>query len=181
VLADPLRQRLPHPPVPQIVAVAAVAPEGLIAASDRIIVMNDAVISQEGTPRDLYEAPANGFVADFIGEANIFDCDIIVVVDCDAEIRVGNLTRRHASRGLTVGPAKVAVRPNRIVLHEAGTPNTLAGVVTKATYVGSHAEFTLTTDQGEIFATSLDTDVPYTVQQTVGVGFARVGPVLLTG
>ena len=50
--------------------------EEALAVSDRIIVMNNAVIAQDGTPRELYDAPANAFVADFIGEANIFDCEI---------------------------------------------------------------------------------------------------------
>ena len=50
--------------------------EEALAVSDRIIVMNNAVIAQDGTPRDLYDAPANAFVADFIGEANIFDCEV---------------------------------------------------------------------------------------------------------
>jgi iron(III) transport system ATP-binding protein len=45
--------------------------EEALAVSDRIIVMNNAVIAQSGTPRDLYEEPADAFVADFIGEANI--------------------------------------------------------------------------------------------------------------
>ena len=45
--------------------------EEALAVSDRIIVMNNAVIAQDGTPRELYDAPANAFVADFIGEANI--------------------------------------------------------------------------------------------------------------
>ena len=44
--------------------------EEALAVSDRIIVMNNAVVAQEGTPRELYDAPANTFVADFIGEAN---------------------------------------------------------------------------------------------------------------
>ena len=42
-----------------------------LAVSDRIVVMADAVIAQEGAPRELYEQPANLFVADFIGDANI--------------------------------------------------------------------------------------------------------------
>jgi ABC-type Fe3+/spermidine/putrescine transport system ATPase subunit len=49
--------------------------EEALAVSDRIVVMNNAVIAQDGTPRDLYERPANAFVADFIGEANMFLCE----------------------------------------------------------------------------------------------------------
>jgi len=45
--------------------------EEALAVSDRIIVMNEAVIAQEGTPHQLYEEPANLFVSDFIGDANL--------------------------------------------------------------------------------------------------------------
>ena len=55
--------------------------EEALAVSDRIIVMNNAVIAQDGTPRELYEAPATAFVADFIGEANILPCEIESVKD----------------------------------------------------------------------------------------------------
>ena len=44
--------------------------EEALAVSDRIIVMSNAKIAQQGSPRELYEAPANGFVADFIGSSN---------------------------------------------------------------------------------------------------------------
>src|SRR5690606_30981343 len=54
--------------------------EEALAVSDRIIVMNNAAIAQDGTPRDLYEAPANAFVAEFIGEADLLDC----ALDCVA-------------------------------------------------------------------------------------------------
>ncbi|KAB2875377.1 MAG: ABC transporter ATP-binding protein [Bauldia sp.] len=155
--------------------------EEALAVSDRIVVMNNAVISQEGTPRDLYGAPANAFVADFIGEANILPCEIVAVADGKAEIRIGGLVWHLQSLGLGPGPARLAVRPNRVQLTEAGAANTIAGVVAKATYVGSHLEFTIATDQGEIYATSLETDLPFAAGQSVGVTFTRTGPVLLTG
>ena len=154
--------------------------EEALAVSDRIIVMNNAAVSQEGTPRDLYEAPADAFVADFIGEANILPCEVVTVTDGMAEIRIGGLTWRVPSRGRGPGPARLAVRPSRIVLGEPGAPNSFDGVVAKATYVGSHLEFTITTEFGEIYATSLETDLAFTAGQPVGVTFSRTGPVLLT-
>ncbi len=45
-----------------------------IAVSDRVLVMNKGYIVQDGTPEDVYEHPANRFVATFIGEANILEC-----------------------------------------------------------------------------------------------------------
>ena len=50
--------------------------EEALAVSDRIVVMRNAQIAQEGSPKDLYEWPNDRFVADFIGEANIIPCSI---------------------------------------------------------------------------------------------------------
>src|SRR6056297_1427330 len=47
--------------------------EEALTMSDKIIVMNDGIVQQVGTPKDIYNEPANAFVAKFIGESNIFD------------------------------------------------------------------------------------------------------------
>ena len=47
--------------------------EEAMTMSDRIIVMKDGVIQQQGTPKDIYNEPINRYVANFIGESNIFD------------------------------------------------------------------------------------------------------------
>jgi iron(III) transport system ATP-binding protein len=109
--------------------------EEALAVSDRIIVMNNAVIAQDGTPRELYDAPANAFVADFIGEANIAD---------------------------------------------AGTPGTLPGTIEKATYVGSHLEFIVGTEFGEVFVVSSNVDSGPKAGELVGLAFPERGPVLIS-
>ena len=86
--------------------------EEALAVSDRIIVMNNAVIAQDGTPRELYDAPANAFVADFIGEANIFDCEVEAVEDGKATVRLGPLTLQTAGRRRT-GRARRSSRRGR--------------------------------------------------------------------
>ena len=47
-----------------------------LAVSDRIIVMDQAAIAQSGTPRELYEAPVQPFVADFVGDSNLVDAEL---------------------------------------------------------------------------------------------------------
>ena len=47
------------------------------AISDKVIVMNNAVIAQEGSPKDLYNFPQNKFVANFIGDANVVKAEIL--------------------------------------------------------------------------------------------------------
>ena len=69
-----------------------------LAVSDRIIVMNDAVIAQEGSPHELYEAPADVFVADFIGDANLVDGEIVGVDGEVATVRVGPVETRLLPR-----------------------------------------------------------------------------------
>ena len=77
--------------------------EEALAVSDRIIVMKNAMIAQEGTPRDLYETPGSAFVADFIGEANLLECEITNVKGDVADVRLGPLTISMPSRGLAPG------------------------------------------------------------------------------
>ena len=50
--------------------------EEALAISDKVIVMNNAVIAQEGSPKDLYNNPKNKFVANFIGDANVVSAEI---------------------------------------------------------------------------------------------------------
>ena len=155
--------------------------EEALAVSDRIIVMNNAVIAQDGTPRDLYDAPSNAFVADFIGEANIFDCRVSDVKKAIATVQLGPLSLKLPARDQRPGPARLAARPGRIEVRKVGAPKTLPGTLRKVTYVGSHLEFVIDTEFGLVFAVSGDVDAPFEAGQKVGVGFSERGPVLLTG
>ncbi len=155
--------------------------EEALAVSDRIIVMNNATIAQIGSPRELYEQPANTFVADFIGEANIINARITAVENDVATVVVGNAHLQLAARGLPIGPVQLAVRPNRIQLREAST-NEIAGipaVVKKATYVGDRIEYKVNTELGELFCTSEATEHTIEAGVNVQLHFNAIGPVLL--
>ena len=153
--------------------------EEALAVSDRIVVMNNARIAQDGTPRELYDAPADAFVADFIGEANIFGCEVASVSGDMATVRLGPVELVLPARGRKPGPASLAVRPGRVRLVAAGSPHSLPGTLRKVTYVGSHLEFLIDTDFGQVFAVSSDVDAAHAAEQAVGVGFAERGPVLI--
>jgi iron(III) transport system ATP-binding protein len=153
--------------------------EEALAVSDRIIVMNNAVIAQDGTPRDLYEAPASRFVADFIGEANIMDCDILSVRNDAANVQIGDYKLKLPARNLPAGKAFLGVRPNRVEIAKAGSKNALPGKIIRKTYVGNHLEFTIKTAHSELFSTTNDVDSKFTVGDDVSVMFSDRGPVLL--
>ena len=150
--------------------------EEALAVSDEIVVMRNASIAQIGTPRQLYDAPVDRFVADFIGEANIVPCNIDTVEGDRATISVDNYTHNLPARGLKVGPAKLAVRPSRIVI---GADGGFPAKVAKATYVGVRMEYTLEASFGTMFAVQDDVDNPLEVGSDVSVGFTEKGPVLL--
>lgn len=152
--------------------------EEALAVSDEIVVMRNAAIAQTGTPRDLYEAPADAFVADFIGEANLIPVNITAVENDTATVQIAGYSHRLPSRGLSKGPAKLAVRPSRMRLM-AGTGEGVAAVIDKATYVGSRMEYTVTAAFGTVFAVLDDVSTPFCPGDAVTISFAASGPVLI--
>ena len=150
--------------------------EEALAVSDEIVVMYNAGIAQIGSPRDLYDAPADRFVADFIGEANIISCEIVAVSGDTATINIAGFIHTLPSRGLSVGPAQLAVRPTRLIMN---APSGITVIVQKATYVGSRMEYTLKAEFGTLFSVSENVDEPLKVGQSLAVGLDKIGPVLL--
>ncbi len=125
--------------------------EEALAVSDRIIVMNQAVIAQEGTPRQLYEEPVNLFVSDFIGDANIVKAEIIKIEGANAEVEIGGIRTKLPHRGLISGEVNVAIRPQSICLSQSGNENGIHGTILKAIYLGDHIEYTVDCTIGELF------------------------------
>ena len=152
--------------------------EEALAVSDEIVVMRNAAIAQIGTPRELYDAPNDRFVADFIGEANLIECQIVELDGSTAAIEIEGYRHRLPARGLSLGPATLAVRPSRIVL---GRDTGVHATVAKATYVGVRMEYTLEGGFGQVFAVQDDVDNPLEVGTTLRMSFAAKGPVLLPG
>jgi iron(III) transport system ATP-binding protein len=150
--------------------------EEALAVSDEIVVMRNAAIAQIGPPRELYDAPVDAFVADFIGEANLIPCELVAVDNDMAEVAVDGYRLHLPSRGLAPGPGQLAVRPSRIVLDgEDGFEAT----VDKATYVGVRMEYSLKTSFGSIFAVEDDVFDPLKEGTAVKVSFKPSGPVLI--
>jgi len=122
-----------------------------LAISDRIVVMDRGRVSQIGTPLELYKAPGNRFVAEFIGEANFLPAHIESVGDGWADIRIGPQHLKVQSRPVPAGPATVLARPEAIRIRAMG--DGLAGLIQKASYLGSSADYTVETDLGSILIT----------------------------
>ena len=139
-----------------------------LAVSDRIIVMSNSRIAQIGAPRDLYEAPRDRFVADFIGDANLIEAELGPHRGSRAPVRLGGLEVELEHRGAAPGPVRVAIRPESIVLRVSSP---LRGTIRKAAYLGTHMEYTVEAPIGQLFVVDRDvsrplaagTDVPVTL------------------
>jgi iron(III) transport system ATP-binding protein len=122
-----------------------------LAISDQIVVMNTAVISQIGGPEELYTRPANSFVADFIGEANIVDAQVVDIDQSTARVLMASLT---LSLPFVTAPnkgegAKVMIRPEDILVNSEDVEG-LPGTVKYAMYQGSTNDYIVDTEVGEL-------------------------------
>jgi len=126
-----------------------------LTMSDRIAVMNDGLIEHLGTPREIYERPANRFVAGFIGTSNLLTGEVSRITDGNAVVVVSPDEQVIVPAGeRTMAPSsqiEITVRPEKISI-SAGRPDSvgsvLRGTVTEVVYLGTSTTFTVRTTTG---------------------------------
>jgi iron(III) transport system ATP-binding protein len=147
-----------------------------MAVSDRIIVMDKATIAQQGSPRELYAAPASDFVAGFMGEANRVEGEVVASTSEGSTLKLGSSTVALARGGLSMGRCPVAIRPEAIEIQADGMGG-LAGTVRKSAHLGGLIEYTVETELGSLFVISLANTEPHAVGARVALRFAAIGVV----
>ncbi|HEX5146819.1 MAG TPA: ABC transporter ATP-binding protein [Conexibacter sp.] len=126
-----------------------------LGMSDRIAIFNEGRIAQIGSAEDLYERPASVFVADFVGESNLFEGTCVEERGA-ACLRCGDLLLSVARRGAwRAGAAATAVvRPEHVLVTPADAQapadgwNAATGVVEDVTYLGSARKYRVCLDVG---------------------------------
>jgi iron(III) transport system ATP-binding protein len=142
-----------------------------LAVSDQIIVMDQGVIAQAGTPHELYERPGTEFVAGFMGEAMLFDGQSLA----DGSVQLGPIRLpRDGAQAMAAGKVKVAVRPEAWQVVPAGAGE-LAATVAKSAYLGSLREYTFDTELGAIFVVSADVARVWKAGEAVSLRLAGHG------
>jgi iron(III) transport system ATP-binding protein len=149
-----------------------------MAVSDRIIVMNRAVIAQEGGPRELYEQPKDPFVAGFMGDANRVRGTLRRRDATMGDVALGPVTVALPHRGLPDGEIDVAIRPEAIELRPEGGDG-LVATVRKAAYLGQWMEYTIATPIGDLFVISTAVDRPLAPGQALSLALANHGVVAI--
>jgi iron(III) transport system ATP-binding protein len=149
-----------------------------LAVSDRIIVMSNARIAQIGEPRELYEAPRDRFVADFIGDANLVEAELGAHRGTRAPVRLGGVEIELEHRGAAPGPVRVAIRPESIILSRQNS-SSLRGVVRKTAYLGTHMEYTVEAPIGQLFVVDRDVAHPIPAGTEVAINLSDHGVALV--
>ncbi len=147
--------------------------EEAMAVSDRIIVMRNAEIAQAGTPHDLYERPNSAFIADFIGDANLADCEVIAAEESETKLNLGGreITLPHGAA--ITGPARLVLRPNDLALTSEPGPLAFPATVSYVAYLGNQIQYTVQSEFGEIFVISPPVAQPFGVGDQV---FVEIDP-----
>ena len=119
--------------------------------SDRIAVMCDGSIRQIGGPRDIYDRPAERFVADFIGDTNFLTAEIIGTTDNLAQLRLSSVAKTTAqATGQTQGKVTLAIRPEHASLCREDD-GLLKGALQQVVYFGTDTHFHVMLDDGTAF------------------------------
>ena len=125
--------------------------EEAMAVSDRIIVMKNAEIAQMGSPSDLYNEPNSEFIADFIGDANVVECEVTGVRNKVAAVQVAGITIKVPTTRDAPFDASLVIRPQNITLVHETKKASIEGNITYAAYLGNQVQYTLDSPVGEIF------------------------------
>jgi spermidine/putrescine transport system ATP-binding protein len=122
--------------------------EEAMTMADRIVVMNQGRIEQNGTPTELYETPATAFVAGFLGVSNLLPGT--VTGPESVQLRDGTQVAVPAGvlQGRT-GDVAVGVRPEKL-RPEAGEANSLGGTVLESAYIGVSTQYVVETAAGTV-------------------------------
>jgi iron(III) transport system ATP-binding protein len=120
-----------------------------LAVSDLVCVMRAGKIAQMGTPDALYDDPADAFIADFMGEANVLQGEVLA----PGRIALGGVTLETVMRPHPPGPAQLAVRPESVALRpqQVHDAEGLPGRIQRAAFLGQTREYEIETPAGQIF------------------------------
>ena len=141
--------------------------EEALAISDKVIVMNNAIIAQEGSPKELYNFPKNKFVANFIGDANVVQAEITNKSSNSYSLKIAELNIVVQSDRELKNTVSVALRPEKIFIDRNKTDNCIEAKVNNASFVGSSYQYILNSNAGKLYVISGDTNNIFKVGEQV--------------
>ena len=164
--------------------------EEALTMSDRIVVMREGKIEQDGTPREIYEEPKNLFVASFIGEINIFDATVIERID-EQRVRAsveGRECNIYVSFAVEKGQRlNVLLRPEDLrvdEIHHSNDADGLIGYIRERNYKGMTLESVVELENGKMvmvseFFNEDDPDFDHSLDQKMAINWVESWEVVL--
>jgi spermidine/putrescine transport system ATP-binding protein len=139
--------------------------EEALTMSDRLAVMNAGRIAQLGTPRTIYEEPADTYVADFLGVSNLMPVEVVERgPGSQCRVRLGELTLA-VERGEvdSVGPAHAVIRPERVRIEPYAQdgqvgPNRVPAMIERLVFLGASTQVMLRLAPGELLQVVVPND-----------------------
>jgi spermidine/putrescine transport system ATP-binding protein len=151
--------------------------EEALDMSDRICVLGDGEVQQLGTPADIYEEPANRFVADFIGETNFLEAQVLSVDGDRATVTTSlGATVSAPHKQATVGKqAVMSIRPEKFSFPSQDDQIAIHGTIVGANYLGGYSYYVVEAGDTKLRVSkrnSLSRSRMYEVGQAITVSFA---------
>ena len=136
--------------------------EEALTMSDRLAVMRNGRVVQIGGPHEVYEEPADTYVADFLGVSNLMEVDVVERgpgARCQVQLGDSVLQVEHGGDG-AVGRSHAVIRPERVRVEEFGSagPNRVPAMVERLVYLGSATQVILRLAAGAVLQVLLQND-----------------------
>ncbi|MBX7157191.1 MAG: ABC transporter ATP-binding protein [Verrucomicrobiae bacterium] len=124
--------------------------EEALVLSDRLAVMQNGFLLQVGTPVEIYEQPANAYVAKFIGKTNFITGKLKKIQNFYGTVQTDSLNfQGHLTTAMPLEtPAQLMVRPENIQITSQESPNSLSGQIIQSHYLGATTEYLIKTSLG---------------------------------
>lgn len=125
--------------------------EEAMTFAERVIVLNQGRIEQDGSPADLYDRPRNHFVAGFLGRANwLRDVHLVRRDGCHDHGRSRSGIELSLPHGSIDGRVDLCMRPERLFLCDAGARNAIPARVVECLHLGADRELTVESTDGQL-------------------------------
>lgn len=162
--------------------------EEALNMSDRIVIMNEGEVQQVGTPKEVYNNSKNLFVADFIGDRNMKEVEVLEQKDNSYKVKLGsNIINMKCSRSIIdcnkdkgIKRAILAVHMDKMKISYDKIPNSLYGEITFVHYAGSQIRTDVNIDGQSITVIEYQSDHDnYNIGDKVYVSWEETGALLL--
>jgi spermidine/putrescine transport system ATP-binding protein len=134
--------------------------EEALTMSDRLAVMHAGRIAQIGTPREVYSEPADAYVADFLGAANLMEVSVSSASPAEVKIGDSELSSSHVCPAAAGETAHAVIRPERVKVepHGSAGPNRVPALVERLVFLGPATQVMLRLATGASLQALLQND-----------------------